>query len=525
MLTMSTLQKSRVHDAGSRVIPSQASGEFERHPSATHRQNHAGTSHPLSKVKSLFRSATVDFSTPFLVLSMVFSVTALVVSGYLAYVGLTASAVVGCDGGVFNCEHVLSSRWSKLLGIPVSIPAVGLYSVMIAAIFQLRSSSEFRRRVAATVVTAGALAAATAAAWFVSLQVFSIGHFCPYCLVVHGCGLGLAAMMLWKRPPALFKPQWSAGLGIVAAGLMIGVQALSPVPETFVIETHEIETHEGTIEEVETEIFDPLANVIGAPAQLSASVHPAGQARQEVAASASTHQVHASIFANPLFALLGVVAADGTTTDTADSASETSTGGDVAKPAPRLVPVSGGRKQLNVQQWPVWGNASGKYVIVEMFDYTCSHCRNTHRTMKQAYDQLGGELGVLTLPVPLHRSCNDAATNSSPDRADACEIARLAITVWLIDRSKFTVYHNWLFEQNRTAWEARQYAESLVGADALNAELAKGVASKYISKNVMLYKEAGAGTVPKVVFPTTTLTGEIGSASTVIQFAKKGVDS
>ena len=55
----------------------------------------------------------------------------------------------------------------------------------------------------------------------------------------------------------------------------------------------------------------------------------------------------------------------------------------------------------------------------------------------------------------------------------------------------------------------------------MKTELAKGIASKYVSKNVMLYKEAGAGTVPKIVFPTTTLTGEIGSASTVVEFAKR----
>jgi protein-disulfide isomerase len=252
-------------------------------------------------------------------------------------------------------------------------------------------------------------------------------------------------------------------------------------------------------------------------------------------------QPRASIFANPLFSLIGVVAAEGTaaevtaaevtaaevtaaegTTDAAANPDKARDAGKKAvKSAPRLVPVSGGKKQLNVQQWPVWGNADGKYIVVKMFDYTCSHCRSTHRTMKQAYDQLGGDFGVLALPVPLHRSCNDAATNNSADGADACEVARLAITVWLVDRSKFTGYHDWLFEQKRTAWDARRYAESIVGADALKTELAKGIASKYVSKNVMLYKEAGAGTVPKIVFPTTTLTGEIGSASTVVEFAKR----
>ena len=164
-------------------------------------------------------------------------------------------------------------------------------------------------------------------------------------------------------------------------------------------------------------------------------------------------------------------------------------------------------------------------MLVEMFDYTCEHCRNTHKSLRQAMPLLNDDLAVLALPVPLHRDCNDAATNSSPERADACEIARLAISVWLVDPSKFTAYHDWLFEEKRSAGQARLYAESLVDRELLAAEIANGTASKFISKNVLLYKDAGAGVVPKISFPATTVVGEIGSAARVAdlvrqQFAK-----
>ncbi|SMP73853.1 Thioredoxin [Neorhodopirellula lusitana] len=412
----------------------------------------------------------------FVVGSSALSFLALGVSGYLAYIGLTESKVVGCDGGIFNCEHVLNSRWSQVFGIPVSIPAIGLYAIVIGALVSLRHGTDNPQRFAWITLSVLSTAAAVSAAWFVGLQVFSIGHFCPYCLVVHSCGVLLAAAVAWNRPRGSFSFMNSCVIGIALSGSLIAMQAFGPVPETF-----EIETHDPSVVPME---FDPLDDDVLFESPLGMS-------------------------ALSWFSLVGVVMADeAVTTD---------------QPAlgPRLVPVSGGKRQLDACKWPVWGNVDARYLIVEMFDYTCEHCRNTHQSIKAAAPLLNNDLAVLAMPVPLHRDCNDAATNSSPEGADACEIARLAISVWLVDANKFTAYHDWLFEQKRSAVEARIHADTLVDREELAAELAKGTASKYIAKNVLLYKDAGAGTVPKISFPTTTVVGEIGSAASVADLVRQ----
>ena len=47
---------------------------------------------------------------------------ALGISGYLSYASLTSSDIAGCSGGqVFDCGHVLSTKWSKWFGVPVSL--------------------------------------------------------------------------------------------------------------------------------------------------------------------------------------------------------------------------------------------------------------------------------------------------------------------------------------------------------------------------------------------------------------------
>ena len=415
-------------------------------------------------------------STKFFAGSFLLAAIAISVSGYLAYVGLTESKVAGCDGGLFNCDHVLTSRWSQVLGIPVSIPAIGLYAIVIGALVVVRRGTALVSRTAWMTLSVMSIAAAASAVWFVGLQVFSIGHFCPYCLIVHSCGILLAVIVAWNCPLDLFSLSNSSVIGIVLSGSLVAMQAFGPVPETF-----EIETHDSSVVPME---FDPLDEdaLFGSPLGMSVL---------------------------SWFSLTGVVMADEAVA-TKQSA-----------PTPRLVPVSGGRRQLDARKWPVWGNVEAKYLIVEMFDYTCEHCRNTHQSIKAAAPLLNDDFAVLTLPVPLHRDCNDAATNSSPERADACEIARLAISVWLVDASKFTAYHDWLFEQKRSAVEARMYADTLVDRDALTAEMAKGTASKYVAKNVLLYKDAGAGTVPKITFPTTTVVGEIGSAASVADLVRQ----
>lgn len=189
------------------------------------------------------------------------------------------------------------------------------------------------------------------------------------------------------------------------------------------------------------------------------------------------------------------------------------------KPEPRIISGSGNQFRLNIAQWPLLGRQDAKYVFIEMFDYTCPHCRNTHRAIKDAFRNYGDDLAVVALAVPLHPSCNNASGGGNAQNAESCELARIAIGVWRVKPDRFKEFHDWMFDggRNRTAHEARQHAEKLVGKEPLQKELSQKTASEYISRHIELYKKVGSGSVPKLIFPRTTMTGEVSSGSTLIQ--------
>lgn len=61
---------------------------------------------------------------------------ATMLAAYLLWVALASEAhVAGCGNGPINCDHVLSSRWSRALGVPVSLPAIVLYTLVLLGLF------------------------------------------------------------------------------------------------------------------------------------------------------------------------------------------------------------------------------------------------------------------------------------------------------------------------------------------------------------------------------------------------------
>ncbi len=189
----------------------------------------------------------------------------------------------------------------------------------------------------------------------------------------------------------------------------------------------------------------------------------------------------------------------------------------------RLVTVSGNQITLDVRQWPLLGKPEAKYVIVEMFDYTCPYCRATHQALRGAMERFGDDLAIVALPVPLDGACNRAVTTAIPQHAEACEIAKLAVAVWRVDRKRFPQFHSWLFEsaQRRTAAEARRYAAELVGENAIGQELSRPYAGMYIAKHIELYESIGSGSLPKLLFPRTTIVGAVESTSTFIDMIQR----
>ncbi len=484
---------------------------------------------------------------------------ALLVTGYLAVTALRSEQVAGCGGGaVFDCGHVLTSRWSKLFGLPVSVPAVALYGGMLGALWfcQSSSSASIRRRAWDAIVT-GAIAAGLAAVWFLSLQILAIGHLCFYCMIAHTCGLAMCGAVLWWRPVGLRRTAVLAAVSAAGVGLMISAQLLAAPPETFIIEHHaahdvpseatgvagapaadafdsefapptddsefappadDSEFQPPTDDGEDFELFEPFGATHTAPM-------PQWERRESGTRRHARYQ-HASLLPTGVITALtafltGSENAEAEQIDKpgkadAEKASNVASADPKAtkpakRPERRLVSISGGKVRLDVRQWPLLGRPDAKYVFVEMFDYTCPHCRTTHRSITGAKQKYGDDLAIVALAVPLSRDCNPTVKNNNPNHAEACELARIAVAVWRVDPPSFSRFHDWVFEpsRGRTAAQARRYAAQLVGEEAINKELARPVAGKYIAKHVELYQRVGAGSVPKLLFRDSTVVGEV----------------
>lgn len=178
---------------------------------------------------------------------------------------------------------------------------------------------------------------------------------------------------------------------------------------------------------------------------------------------------------------------------------------------------------IRTNEWPIVGSPDAKHIFVELFDYTCPHCRNTQKAIQGAKKEFGADLAIVALPVPLSRACNNTVTNDHPSHRDSCDIAQIAIACWRCDREKFVELHEWLLAQNPipSAATARNKAFALVGQSQLEKEMAQPTASLFISKHVEMYRRMGAGPVPKLVFPSTTLTGELTSSTVLIDVIRK----
>ena len=160
------------------------------------------------------------------------------ITGYLAFAALKSGDIAGCGAGpIWNCGHVLTSRWSKLFGLPVSVPAFMLYGVLLFSLANCQPTAPRARcRLAWGAITIGALAAGLTAIWFMGLQAFEIGRWCLYCLLVHACGIALGAAILWKRPLGTRATAKLSAISLMGVGVLIGGQIFTTPPATYKIE-------------------------------------------------------------------------------------------------------------------------------------------------------------------------------------------------------------------------------------------------------------------------------------------------
>ena len=479
-------------------------------------------------------------------------------ASYLAWHSFYASPVAGCGGSqVFDCEHVLNSRWSKVMGVPVGVLALPTYAMAIlGSLACLTSSRQETSDRAQKLVVFTSLAAGFAALWFITLQVFVLRHLCFYCLTAHLCSLAMATTVLIARIP-LPKSQYIklGSLGLASVVTVATIQALETPAPTYTIETHIVEsntaTASGSFQDTEEvfspfsaefaveEVFDPFAmdddetttNVAteakpnATPQQTNGSDSDGGaiqnprsvtmrqnekaypRPRSRIAVNTYAHRSlsPALFLLKPSLLLSGVV----TTDDTPVTPS-------------RKVSILGG-VTLSSAQWPVVGRPDAKYMIVEMFDYTCPHCRKTHPALEQTARHYGDDFALLVVPVPMHSNCNDTVTKNHTSHHNACELAKLAIAVWLTDAQAFPTFHDWMMQGSTAPSNdaALTKAMELVDSSELKSQLASRIPTRYLVNTIKLYKRAGKGIIPKLLFPKTSLVGKTESPEILRQLIEQ----
>lgn len=102
--------------------------------------------------------------------------------------------------------------------------------------------------------------------------------------------------------------------------------------------------------------------------------------------------------------------------------------------------------------------------IVAAIDYTCPHCKSLDKMFRDADEMLGPEYAIIILPYPISHHCNPIFAETGGRHKHACELARIAQTVWLVDHDAFPEFHRWLFDNqdDMTRDKALAHAKSLV---------------------------------------------------------------
>lgn len=371
---------------------------------------------------------------------------ALSVAAYLLYVSVALNGqALGCGAGG-GCSEVLTSSWSKVLGVPVGAPAIAAYGLMLGLLLAVganRPMASQRGVWGLLAVLAGVVLAS--AAWFIGLQIFVLRAFCPWCLADHGLGAILSILILWSllRSPARSDFEESDD----ESELEEASPARRPFPRAAVA-------------------CLAAMGVCGAAflMGLQLAFPSAGPAVQRIAESGNL-----------------------------DSG-----------PGPlRRIVVMGGKLELAPQDMPIIGSPDAPKLLVVMFDYCCPHCRRLHGWLDVARERYPGQFAVVLLPTPQNPRCHPGLEDLEPRFEHACELARLALGVWRADRAKFAEYDKWLFdsEDPRTPDAALAKAESLVAPAALASAMSDPWIDARIRANVDAYRQGGVDRIPVILSP------------------------
>ena len=188
---------------------------------------------------------------------------------------------------------------------------------------------------------------------------------------------------------------------------------------------------------------------------------------------------------------------------------------------------------LNADETPVLGSKDATYRINLMFDYQCSHCRKIHCAAKEITESRP-DIAFVLVPCPLSYVCNPYVPASGADRfAGSCDLARLALAVWLADPSKFAGFDEWLFTADdpakgwypRSVEDATFRAAQLLGGEEQLLEATRNAAvNSILSKSFELFGRTtmqGKSGIPRLVYQSQWVIPEVDDAAGLMEILAK----
>lgn len=150
------------------------------------------------------------------------AVIATCINVYLLSRTMGDAAIAGCGGG--DCDEVLASRWSSLLGVPIPVFGIFVYALLLLSLVR-RMETLFLPALGC--IAGGAL-------WLIAVQALILGKFCPWCMAAHGVGLVivLIGIVTGKADGMRRLAVWS-GLALIG---LIPAQIFGPVKAAHRIE-------------------------------------------------------------------------------------------------------------------------------------------------------------------------------------------------------------------------------------------------------------------------------------------------
>lgn len=366
------------------------------------------------------------------------SVVALLLSSWLTIQKWAGNidSLAGCGSGS-GCSNVLGSKWSMVMGyVPVSVFSCLLYLAMIISLWMREAWVIWLRSLLSWILLVAAI-------WFIGLQFFILRTVCPYCMAVHGLGVGIAFVALTSRAGGQ-----SAGArcgllrtllpAIVLVASLALIQFYGPSPDTH------------RLDKSSSDVFDAVA-IPGGDVAMITDIHSAGEGR--------------------------------------------------------LLSFMGDTKTYRVEPLPHLGQVGAKYVLIKYFDYTCEACSEMHEYLDALMLKYPSQLALIVLPVPLERACNSYMPVGLQDHANACKFARLSLRVWKAQPEVFAEFHRTLFECSKQPYEvAEAVAYSLVDPvklDVVDASWIEGILQQNIQDYASLSRDTPV--MPKLLIKESVL--------------------